>query len=365
MTTTRKQFHNLDLLKTIAIYFVLVYHFDYMNSDIVTDGSRESILNYMGMAILSTCVPIFFFVNGGLLITKPNLDLRKHFSKTLQIVLLTLIWGVITVIALSLIWDEPKGIREIFRTVFELRQRWVSHLWFMEALVVIYFLYPLIHLAYHKHQQIFLSFLAIICLFSFGNFLIGMGGTLASEVTGKFSSTDFLTNHFSEFNPLRGLYGFSIGYFLLGGFAFQYKDQIFEKVRKPFAWGIMIVSTLLLGGFGVVYSLRENLKWDVVFDGYESIFTLLNVLALFIITYTYAPKGWSGKLIRLISENTLGIYFLHWILGCLISPMYEMVPFHNSLLAVMTFSIVVLLFSLGTAIALKKVPIVNRLFSIG
>ena len=277
MTATRKQFHNLDLLKAIAIYFVLVYHFDYMNSEIVTDGSWESMLNYMGMAIFSTCVPIFFIVNGGLLITKPNLDLRKHYSKTLRVAVLTLIWGVITVIALSLIWNEPKGIREIFRTVFGLHQRWVSHLWFMEALVVIYFLYPMIHLAFHKNQQIFLSFLAIICLFSFGNNLIGMVLTVASEATGKFSNTNFLVNHFSEFNPLRGLYGFSIGYFLIGGFVFQYKEQILEKVSKAKAWGIMIISTILLGGFGILLSLRENVKWDVVFGGYESIFTLINV----------------------------------------------------------------------------------------
>jgi surface polysaccharide O-acyltransferase-like enzyme len=336
-----------------------------MKYDFITDNHWKPYLNYLVISLFSTCVPIFFFVNGGLLLNKSSFDLKKHISKTIQIILLTLIWGVITMIALSFILKEPIGVRRIIRGVLELRQQWVNHLWFMEALVVIYFFFPLIYLAYHKQKEIFHFFFVVVCIFSFGNYFIGMGGIVLSSITGKFQNTYFLINHFSEFNPFRGIYGFPLGYFLLGGVIFNYRDWISEKVKKSWAWFVLLASTLLLGSFGILLSFRMGEIWDVVFEGYESIFTLVNVLALFVISLHYKPRGWLGKGIQQVSENTLGIYFIHVILGYLLSPYFEMIPSHNTFILTMLFGLILLLISLITVLTLKSVPIVKRLFSIG
>ena len=61
----KKRFDFVDLLKATAIFFVLIYHFSLMNVDFIHNGEWTSYINYYLKSLLSTCVPLFFFVNGG------------------------------------------------------------------------------------------------------------------------------------------------------------------------------------------------------------------------------------------------------------------------------------------------------------
>jgi fucose 4-O-acetylase-like acetyltransferase len=46
-----------------------------------------------------------------------------------------------------------------------------------------------------------------------------------------------------------------------------------------------------------------------------TLFTLLIALSLFILLLLYKHRGIPGKIISLIGQNTLGIYFLHIIIA--------------------------------------------------
>lgn len=62
-------------------------------------------LNYLVRPILATCVPLFFFANGFLLISKP-LDIKAHILKCIRLIVLTGIWAVINLLLMMPIREE-------------------------------------------------------------------------------------------------------------------------------------------------------------------------------------------------------------------------------------------------------------------
>ena len=63
------RYYNIDLIKVIALYFVILIHNFNSNVNFMLDGSIEVYLSY-AIRLLIEAVPIFVFVNGFLLIGK-------------------------------------------------------------------------------------------------------------------------------------------------------------------------------------------------------------------------------------------------------------------------------------------------------
>jgi hypothetical protein len=116
----KKRYDFLDILKAIGIYFVVIYHFNNLSSNILENNNITNYFNYFIKSIFSTCVPVFFFVNGFLLLNKP-FDLKKHITKTIRILVISIIWQFITVFVLMMIRKEYFSIIEIVKIVATLR----------------------------------------------------------------------------------------------------------------------------------------------------------------------------------------------------------------------------------------------------
>lgn len=56
----QKRYAHIDLLESIAIFFVVIYHSTIYTFDILQDNSVVNYLLYFDRTILSTCVPLFF-----------------------------------------------------------------------------------------------------------------------------------------------------------------------------------------------------------------------------------------------------------------------------------------------------------------
>ena len=63
-----------------AIYFVCFYHYNNLNIDFLSNPSISTYFNYFIRGIASTGVPLFFMVNGELMLNK-DYDLKKHIKK--------------------------------------------------------------------------------------------------------------------------------------------------------------------------------------------------------------------------------------------------------------------------------------------
>lgn len=360
----RGRYAFVDLLKAIAIYMVIIYHFSSMPLDFLSNNHPAVYFNYFLNSVFATCVPLFFFTNGMLLLNKTSIDVRKHAIKVLKIIALTVIWGLITLLALSFIWQKPLSVVELVKGSFFLKKDWNEHLWFLGTLVILYIFYPLLQIAFNTNKPAFYFVFVCVMLFTFGNTLVGNILTAASYFLGKFNKTNFRDNYWGIFNPFKGIYGYAIGYFMLGGILLQYKDVLASRRNRNLAIAGLAISITIFFLYAVLVSVRNGEMWDNVWYGYDAIFTLLNVVFIFIISLRYQSTGRLGTVISLVGQNSLGIYFIHIILGNLILPYYSQLAFFTSTWANLIFVLIILLSSLGATLLLKKVPVVKWLFSI-
>ena len=354
----KKNLDYVDLLKAIAIFFVLVYHFSIINTDFIHKSNFSSYFNYYLKSILSTCVPLFFIVNGGLLFNKNDLDIKKHIIKIFKIVILTLVWSLITLLLFSVIKNEHISAIQLLGGLYFLKQGWTNHLWFFKALIVLYIFYPIIFTAYKHEKTYFNFFLISVFIFTFFNGFIGDILSTLSILTEKFTEKKFNSiNYFNEFNPFRSIYGYSIFYFLLGGLLFKYSKKLNTKSFRLISIFVIPISMFFLFSYFVLLSSNSKKIWDIVWNSYDSIFTLLNVTAIFIIVLNYKHKGVVGKVVRLIGTNTMGIYLIHIIIGTIILPFFSL----KGVFANLLFAVVLLFISLSITLILKKIPGIRKL----
>lgn len=355
----KKRYDNFDLLKFMAIFFVIIYHFYEVPINAFQVNDPVVYLNYFFSGLLSVCVPIFFFVNGALLINKKT-DIKKHIRKILRIMVLTWFWSFVTMVTLSYIRHGNMTLQEFIKSIWVFKEGWNDHLWFLQTLVIIYLFSPLLILAFHTQRSIFYFFFAVVIVLTFGSRLFEMISDCFWFVNHK--RLNIFTALLDGFNAFRGIFGFAIGYFILGGILFQYKDKLYKY--KTIATIIIPLIMILSGLYGYMMSVANNAVYDTVWYGYNTLFTLILVVAIFILTLNYIHTGILGKFIRIVAENSLGIYFLHRIVGYFLLTGYLKFIFSTSLILNILFSMIILLLSTSICLLLKKIPYLKYVFSI-
>jgi Uncharacterized protein conserved in bacteria len=354
----------LDLMKCIAIFFVVIYHFSSISTDFIKNNSLDIYIDCLFYIILSMCVPIFFFVNGALILNK-NLDLKKHIKKIVKIVLLAYIWGIVTYLLVMVSKGEHSSINVIIKNILSWKQSYINYLWFLQALIVIYLFFPIIKNCYDNNKSVFVFFMITILFFTFGkNFLSSINILLDFFFHKKYLK--LFIDSFNVFNPVSGIYGYSIGYFMLGGILFYNRNKFTANKYKIFASFCFIISLVLSMGYTIIRSLNSGKIYDVVWYGYDTIFTLIMVISFFILCLNYQKNGFIGNIIETIGKNSLGIYLVHFALGKVISPIYYNVLKcnHNNVFADLLLAPIIVFLSLFICIILKRFPILNQLVSI-
>jgi surface polysaccharide O-acyltransferase-like enzyme len=361
MEIKNERYNSLDLLKFIAIYFVIVYHFNKLPTNFLINDGFVLFRNYYIRAFLSICVPLFFFVNGALLLNR-NFNLKKHTIKIIKIVFLTEFWGLITLIILMFIRGEYLSFPEIVTGTLHLKLGWNNHLWFLQALTVIYIFFPMIKNAYDNNKNIFNFFLIVTLILTFGNVLLFICANLCEFL---FGINHFQNNYnfFFDFNALKGNWDYSLGYFMLGGIFLTLKDRINIKNQNKVAIISIAISTLFLMLYGIIVSKNNEEIYDITWYGYNTVFTLINIIAIYTLTLSYKGIGTIGSFIKTVGENSLGIYLLHMFFGYALLPVYEKLIFSTGLFMNLIFSLIILLISLFISLMLKRIPIIKQLFS--
>ena len=82
MAKTSQRHLYLDILKILAIVMVCSYHFCWAGGIGFSDPLSFSVgLRRMFFGINSTCVPLFFMVNGALLLSASACDVSRHLDR--------------------------------------------------------------------------------------------------------------------------------------------------------------------------------------------------------------------------------------------------------------------------------------------
>jgi surface polysaccharide O-acyltransferase-like enzyme len=297
-----------------------------------------------------------------LLLNRNEIALKKHVKKIFKIIFLIIVWSAISFIWMSWIRKTTFSPYELLKGLWVLRFNYTNHLWYLCTLVSLYIFYPLIHTTFHANMKVFYFFLGSVIVFTLGNTLAGQLGTLISFFTNSYSAVDFHINYWQSCYPFNEL-GYVIALFMLGGLLYRYRSFFNNRKWRQIAICALFVSLLVLSFYGVVDSIRKNKMWDNVWYGNDTFMTLINVVAIFILSINYHQKGIAGKIIHLIGKNTLGIYLIHILIGYLFLPLYRSFEISGNLLFNLAYALFLLLISLVAVLGLKKVPGVRYLFS--
>lgn len=367
--TKTQRYDNIDLMECLAMLFVVVYHSTTGKYTLDSLSAGASYVTYLLRSALSTCVPLFFFANGFLLFNRP-FHLKKHMVKTLRLTLLTLLWGVITLLLLMPIEGEYLSASEFWTAMWQWhwKHQWINHLWYMGALVGIYLAFPLLKVVFDSSKKVYTYGLAVCALLTFGNVALCMAATLLNCWL-RGGKTYIAVNLFNMFNPLRGVRAYTLAYFCLGGLVGSRRAELEKKIRtcrylRPACAVLALVcATLGLGLWGVFVSRLTGGIWDVVWDGYDTVFTLVNVMAIYVLSVRYKNTGsLLNRWVKTISCNTLGIYFMHeifihWFQNTNVGSL----PFVRTYLMNSLVPLAILSLCAAVCVLLKKLPLVKEL----
>ena len=358
------RFAHLDALKALAIFFVCCYHFSLLGD--VGYRANPSLWRVVQNALIgvnSVGVPLFFMVNGALLLTRP-FDLKKHLLRMLTLALQFLFWRAVTILVLagSVGFDWSGYGKAGFLNAFLLLQNVpgvnLSHLWFLPTLLSLYLIAPVLILGTREHSGVTALLLITIAALSFlPNAITALQHAFPALMYLNFSAL-------SVFNPFAVLVGPMTFYFLLGGLM-QRNLERWRALPLALPVAVFLAGMLLLCGTWFVESRFYDANWDQVWGGYTSFGTPLMAAALFALAARVPQRVYRlncvANTLRLVGDNTLAVYYLHWILhyacGC---ALVALLPARGFFINGGKALLQVLLLSLLGA-ALKRVPVVRRL----
>ncbi len=256
---------------------------------------------------------------------------------------------------------KPFSFNTIVMSILNLDTSWnINFFWFLGALICVYIFFPALKALFDTDEKTFIFFTVVCAIltfgYSFGNQLLSiLGNVLNKDLTSL--NYPFIT----MFNPFIGFYGYSIVYFCVGGLIRTYESKIIEipKIkRNTFSIFGIVISCTLLFLEGVFFTKNIDGKvWDVVWNGYDTIFTFLNVIFIYILSLNYTKDN---GLIRVISQNTMGIYILHGLVLRLTQPW---IKGHESICN-LPFNIIyafgIIFVCLLSSLIIKKIPLLKK-----
>ena len=352
--STKHRIYYFDYVKVLCIFLVVFIHRPWLD---------HSILSNFSVIICSISVPLFFMVNGALLFNKP-FNLQKHVIKIIVLFISVEIWRLIYLLASLLtnqialdtlsksqIWYFFCGSQNIDRVP-------TPHMWFTNALLFLYFLFPVLKICYDHCKDVLIFFILICFLFFQG---IEELNCILAYVTSFMGLSEVHLNGIrSTISPLTN-YGHFLVYFVIGGFLHLYSAP--QNDTKPIPKYILISSIFIgfLWDLFAKYMQCHSIIWTGVSfkNGYLKIGTFLMCVGIFLL-FSQNEKFFSNTrvntVISFISSRTLDIYYIHMFFAALardyLFPHLNISNiFINSLRAIIIIAI-----SLAIGSIIRKVP---------
>ena len=279
MPNSQDRIFGYDLIKTIAISMIVFYHLGGIDYGAIEPGHFYlPNLNKFFSALCAAGVPLFFMVNGALVIPK-NLHWQQLLFKVFHLLFLFVFWKFVLqyLISFKLLAIEDKMV----------------HFWFLGTLSIVYLMSIVLQKStFLRHAVLVFLFLFPFCY----NFLWNVVLFFAP-------SFDACTVVHTGFFTLYGVL-----YYYLGGSLRTRHTSSFYAIG-------LIVLGLLLVNFEVVAMSNH---YQVIYDGVNSSFPTLGAMAMsvgiFFLVKDVSYEGIPHQIISFVGRNTMGIFIIH-VLG--------------------------------------------------
>ena len=352
---TKKRYDGIDLLKCIAILMVIALHVPLLH--FYMNGVEGSVFRKVQFAlrIIMQPVPYFVAINGFLMLKKRSFDLKAHIRKTLTMILLFFIWASILVVLARVIAGEGLTLKQFCIYVFETGDgtgNYAGVLWFMEGLISVYLIYPLLWKSYQEDFQSFRFFFVALSILVLG--------VSCLEMIRNAIHFDMDTEVLDQFIGLCRRFRTEIGgwflfYFCLGGMISHDLDGFLKKRNVMILTGL--AAWAVSYAFAYYMSARQGSMYDPSFN-YESVFTAAFIVSMFALALPYQASGRPlSKLLLGIGRNTFGVFVIHKIFIWIIDKHFEVFSFGERLAT----CLVVLAASYLLTLLMNRIPGLKKL----
>lgn len=317
-------------------------------------GEDATVLLRYAFRLVMEGVPIFVMVNGFLMFNKRELVLKAHLKRMGKLALLLVIWSLLMVIGGMLVVGEQMSLHAIlvYFLQTEVNSRYTGVLWFLQSLLALYFVMPVLKKIYDADYQCFKYFFYVVAFFTVGIDTLRLVIPLLSPVLAS-DVLHMVPTYLNKFSFLSNAQ--FVLFAMVGGILLKEKERIAQKRKLWIGMGLVAWALAIL--VGVVFSETNQSLYNPAFN-YCSIFSLIILVGWYAATLGYENKGkWYHRVISSIGENTLGIYFLHIFV---ISIVRDLIPYDSFGVRLLQWGIVYVASWIGSVI-MKKIPVVREL----
>lgn len=311
MNNQENRINWLDISRTFAILFITLNHainrsFDYSVDEYNSMTNIENILKASLQIISRLGVPLFVMISGALLLNRKyetTEDYNRFYKNNWKkLFIATEIWLFIMYFFIyflkpDMVHGEKIMIKNLFKTLLFIDPTTYGSMWYMEMIICVYLLIPMLSLALHKTSVA--VFKPLLLLGTISGFLIP---TLNGFRMLKFGAPDY-----SFKLSIGNLFSIYIIYLIAG---YLVINDYFKRISTTIILFICFVS----GSIAIAFQMFAFTKPQWYIIGYDDLFILICSIALFELIKRVGTKRNKTNLIATnISQYSFGIYCVHII----------------------------------------------------
>ena len=167
-TMMKKRYDNIDLLKCLSTLMVISLHIPLWSDNFIESSSIPQIIQY-AFRLISEGVPFFVAVNGFLMLQKKSFDMKLHLRKMGRIFGLFVLWAGILICVSFALWGVPEELspEQFIGYILDTKvgSPYTGVLWFLENLLGVYVVFPILWKIYQDDFSLFRYFFLIATVF--------------------------------------------------------------------------------------------------------------------------------------------------------------------------------------------------------
>lgn len=339
--TEQRRHTGYDILRFASIFMVVAIHAN-VSFLAQNPGSVPWLLVMLFTALCTLSVPLFFMLSGALLLEKEEpvslkeVYLKRIFKQAVPFVL----WSVIYVAARIVKGKIPFSFGSFASLLWEPAY---YQFWFMYTLLAIYLLLPILQALVKDLSKRLLEYALLLW------FLFAIAVPTISYIVPQFSISSHVDLILCE--------GY-IGYFLLGHYLHKYGADI--SVKKAAAAAVMGIAIVFAGALAEWFLCSADTYEGYFYKSYLTPGVALGASGVFLLFQNgkFSFGGKAKKAITLLSENALGVYYIHM----LVLTALEYTVFKQETLLLLAGKVLsVVAGSLLLSFIFQKLPVINIL----
>ena len=322
---------NLDLLKVLACVGVVLLHTTMGGFKDTGSWNLLTYLYYLG----TYSIPLFFMVNGYLLLGKREITSHYILQKVKWILITVSSWNIIV-----WLFKRDFTVNPIKKIVGSLIQKgYFFQFWLFGALILIYLCLPILSKFLNSKRR-YLYILALLIVIGF-----------IVELANVFFQRPLQTHVMQTFRLWTWFF-----YYILGGYIAQFNvDNLkyrFKNWMKIVSMLLVLISPIIL--FFLAKNTYHNLFAEYFYD---ILFVKFTSLGIFLMVLTLSLNENGSKWIVSLSNQTMGVFVIHTY----VMKIWEKLIAFSFTGAYLWFAIFTLSISFIVIGILMRIPYLNRI----